>query len=496
MSELESWQLPELVAKSGVSWDGPVPKVPIRWVTDDSREVRPDTLFIAVKGAKCDGHRFIAEAVQKGARVILLEEDHPVPPPAVRCRVPQTRPLLGPLVHTFLKSPSERLKMVGVTGTNGKTTVTWILQHLLGAGGISCGLIGTICCRVGSREIPSKNTTPGAAALQGLLSEMVDSGTQACAMEVSSHALDQHRTDGIRWRSAVFTNLNPEHLDYHQTLERYLKAKLRLFEALGEDGCAVLNQADPASEQIRKVCRGKILTYSTQGGKADLTAKEIWTSLEGTVCDLTTPEGTFSVAWRLVGQHNVENLLAALGAVIGLGIPLKRVLPAVSHFSGVPGRLERMDDGNSFPVFVDYAHTDSALQRTLMQLQRAAPEKRILVVFGCGGDRDRAKRPRMGRVAATLAHRVIVTNDNPRSEDPEEIAREITEGLREGSAPWEILLDRREAIRKALESADGRWLVLIAGKGHETGQILKERTVAFDDRTVVRELLSREFSTL
>ena len=488
MSEARPWRLPDLLAASGVQCKGPVPDISIRQVTDDSRSVEKDALFVAVRGTRQDGHRFIAQAVDRGARVIVLEEDYPVPAGLFTVRVTSTRSDLANLAKVFFGAPSRGLKMVGVTGTNGKTTVAWLTQHLLERAGVRCGLIGTVCNRVGPRERPSENTTPGVVALQGLLAQMVKEGLGACAMEVSSHALDQHRTDGVEWACAVFTNLTPEHLDYHVTMERYLQAKLRLFEDLSPSSAAVVNREDPAWERIRLVTKAPVVTYGFQEG-ADLVAEEIHCSLEETACTIRTPEGTFPVAMRLVGRHNIENLLAALGAGMSLGIPVKRLLEGAASFVGVPGRLERIEEGQPFPVFVDYAHTEEALRRILTQL-RAVTSRRLVVVFGCGGDRDRTKRPRMGRVACELADRIVITSDNPRSENPLDIAREVAAGTRGSTTPCGIIVDRREAIRHALESADHRCLILIAGKGHETGQILGDQIIPFDDRVVVRELLN------
>lgn len=491
MSPVREQRLPELLAAAGVAMDRSVPDLPIREVTDDSRAVKKDALFVAVQGTHLDGHRFVAQAIERGAAAVVVEQEVPVPDPVVKIQVPSTRAVLGPLVHAFLGRPSEQLHVVGVTGTNGKTTVAWLAQHLLQTAGIPTGLIGTVCHRVGTDDRPSRNTTPGASELSGMLRQMADSGMKACAMEVSSHALDQHRTDGIRFRCAVFTQFSPEHLDYHRTIEEYLRAKLRLFEALGYQARAVINRDDPVWEKIRRCCKGPVLTFALKE-KADLTATEIRCSLEGTACTLQTPEGSFGIAWKPIGRHNLKNLLAALGAVMSCGVPLRKAMTGISTFAGVPGRLERVEGESSFPVLVDYAHTDGALAEVLKQL-KAVTTRRIVTVFGCGGDRDRTKRPRMGQVAAELSDRVIITSDNPRSEDPAAIAQEVAAGIRKLSrpAPWEIVLDRREAIRLALESADGKELVLIAGKGHETGQIVGDRVIPFDDRAVVKELLSR-----
>ncbi len=481
--------LKELLAAAGIPVDGSVPDRPITQVTDDSREVCPDALFVAVRGVGLDGHRFVETAVRRGAAAVLVEEDVEVPGGVAKVRVPSTRPMLGPLAHTFLGSPSERMRVVGITGTKGKTTVAWLTQHLLSASGLPCGLIGTVCHRVGDEQLPSVNTTPGAVALQGMLARMAESGQAACAMEVSSHALDQDRAAGIRWACGVFTNLAPEHLDYHGGMEQYLEAKLRLFRSLPEGALAVINRDDPSFIRVRGAIRGLSLMYSI-GGETELAAQEPQMSLEGTSFRLESPEGNFSVRSLLLGAHNLENLLAAFGAVRALGAPLRLAVEAAPDFRGVPGRLERIECGQAFPVFVDYAHTDGSLRRVLEQL-KGLSGRRILTVFGCGGGRDRGKRPRMGRAAAELSDRVIVTSDNPRSEDPEAIVQEILGGMGGVGAPAEVILDRREAIRAALESADEGWLVLIAGKGHEGAQIFADRSVPFDDRVVAREFLER-----
>ncbi len=484
------WRLPRLFKAAGIDPGVPVPDLPVCGVTDDSRAVKPGMLFVAVQGTQVDGHRFLSQAVERGARIVLMEQDYPVPPSVVKLRVKETQPLLGPLAHAFLGAPTKTLHVIGVTGTNGKTTVVWLTRHLLECAGISCGLIGTICHQVGAQEFPSGNTTPGGVALQTMFSQMLAQGQKACAMEVSSHALDQYRTDGIEWTCAVFTNLTPEHLDYHGTVENYLRAKLRLFENLGPNAIAMINRDDPAWERVRAAARGPVRTFGLEG-PADFSAGKIHCTLEETVCEIRTPEGTFPAAMGLIGRHNVQNLLAALGAAAAVGLPVKTALEGLASFPGVPGRLERIETGQPFPIFVDYAHTDGALRPILQQL-RAVTKRKILTVFGCGGDRDRTKRPRMGAVAAELSDRVIITSDNPRSEDPWAIAQEAAAGVQGFSIPCSVVLDRREAIQLALESADENWLVLIAGKGHETGQIIGKKRFPFDDRAVVRELLGEQ----
>jgi len=481
------WKLRDLLSAAGLPVEISVPDLPVTQVTDDSRAVRKGSLFVAVPGSASDGHAFVGRAVEQGASAVLVQKEIEIPAPAVKIRLSSTRAALGPLAHAFWGSCSERLKVIGITGTKGKTTVAWLTQHLLGFSGVPCGLIGTVCHDFGEGPSPSGNTTPGAIFLQKSLGRMLEKGLKACAMEVSSHALDQQRTDGIRWACGVFTNLAPEHLDYHATMEEYLRAKLRLFQALPEEACAVVHRDDPAWESVRRATRARVLSYGLKEG-ADLTARKIRASLEGTEAELCTPEGIIPVKSRLIGLHNMENLLAAVGAALAAGVPAERAAQGAAAFAGVPGRLERIECGQPFPLFVDYAHTDGALRRVLEQL-RDLSNRKILTVFGCGGDRDRAKRPRMGRAAAELSDRVIVTSDNPRSEDPGAIAREILAGAQGAGAPVQVILDRREAIRAALESADEKWLVLIAGKGHEEVQIFADRAIPFSDRAVARELL-------
>ena len=483
----KAWKLRELLSAAGLAVETSVPDLPVTQVTDDSRIVRKGALFVAIQGSAADGHAFADRAVEQGAAAVLVEREMTVPGPAVKIRVPSTRAALGPLAHLFWGSCSERLQVIGITGTKGKTTVAWLAQHILEKAGLPCGLIGTVCHNLGEGPTSSGNTTPGAVFLQQSLAKMEEKGLKACAMEVSSHALDQQRTDGIRWACGVFTNLAPEHLDYHPTMEDYLRAKVRLFEALPENACAVIHRDDPAWEEVRRATRARVLSYGLRAG-VDLSAEGIRASLEGTEGEIRTPEASVLFKSRLIGLHNVENLLAAVGAAMAVGVPAGQAAEAAAAFSGVPGRLERIECGQPFPIFVDYAHTDGALRRVLEQLRSLTPHK-ILTVFGCGGDRDRTKRPWMGRAATALSDRVIVTSDNPRSEDPAAIAREILAGAEGMGAPVQVILDRREAIRSALESVDEKWLVLVAGKGHEGAQIFADRAVPFDDRAVVRELL-------
>jgi UDP-N-acetylmuramoyl-L-alanyl-D-glutamate--2,6-diaminopimelate ligase len=480
------WGLRDLLAAAGLDRCRYVPNVWISHLTEDSRQVQPGSLFVAVRGEKVDGHEFISKALEAGARAVMVDRDGiSVPYPIVLVRVHSTRAVLGPLMHAFYGSPSLHLTVVGVTGTKGKTTVTWLIRHLLESCGIPCGVMGTIGAMWADRVRTFPHTTPDAGTIQRTLADMVGWGMQACAMEVSSHALDQHRTDGIRWGCAVFTNLDAEHLDYHRTLEAYRDAKRRLFADLMPNAVAILHRGDPSWSFMARGVRGRVVTYAVNQ-QADLEARNVRLSLHGTYFDLVKDGMRCPVETPLLGLHNVENILAALAVVETFQVPLEWAAHGLATFRGVPGRLERVEAGQPFPIFVDYAHTEGSLRYVLSQL-RQMTRRKILTVFGCGGDRDKSKRPRMGRVAALLSDLVIVTSDNPRSEDPAQIAQEILSGMEGLPTPVEVILDRRQAIQAALDYADERWVVLIAGKGHEDKQIFADCAIPFDDREVVRE---------
>ncbi len=485
-----SWRLNELLRAAGILVPENNPNPVITHLTDDSRAAGPGTLFVAVRGTSQDGHRYLKQAAQQGACAAVVEPGEQVPSDMVRIETISTRQIVGPLAQAYYEFPSRRLKVAGVTGTKGKTTVTWLAHYLLEAAGVPAGLIGTICNKIRSEEFPSQNTTPGAIELAALLARMVDNGVQACVMEVSSHALDQDRVRGVEWHAGVFTNLDGEHLDYHGTLENYLQAKLKLMQSLTKSATAIINADDPVSDQAVRAAAGAgvVWTYALKA-PALFHLKRFESSLAGTRCEWETPQGIVSVQTPLIGSHNMENWMAAAAILFSLGVPLEASAQGALKFPGVPGRLERVNAGQPFPVFVDYAHTEGSLRRVLEEL-RAIGKYRIITVFGCGGNRDKTKRPRMGRAAAELSDEVIITSDNPRREEPEQIAREVAEGARGLATPCRIILDRRGAIQKAIDSADERSLVLIAGKGHESGQIFASVTVPFDDRQVAREILS------
>lgn len=480
--------LEALLRASGLPIPRGLTSMEITGVTCDSRQVGPGNLFVAVRGVSQDGRRFIPEAVERGARVIVAEPGVTVPPRVAWIPVEDARAAVAALAHAWFGDPARDLTMIGVTGTNGKTTVTSLIQAFLERAGCPCGLIGTIEYRAGLRPLPSDQTTPGPVTLAALFSQMRQAALQACAIEVSSHALDQRRVAGIAFHVAVFTNASPEHLDYHRTFEAYVNAKSLLFTALPLWGTAVLNADDPASRVIRGKTRARVVTFGLQA-PADVRVVEATCTLDGSEATWVTPQGRFRSQTRLVGFHNLSNLAAAVAVGSVCEISPATMAEAIEAFPGVPGRLEPVVAGQPFPVFVDYAHTDDALEKVLSHVRRLGP-RRVIVVFGCGGDRDRTKRPRMGAVASRLADRVVITSDNPRSESPERIADAIVAGLTPGTS-YTVILDRAEAIRQALIEADAECVVVIAGKGHETTQIFADRTVPFDDRQVVRQVLAR-----
>jgi UDP-N-acetylmuramoyl-L-alanyl-D-glutamate--2,6-diaminopimelate ligase len=464
--------------------------VPVAAVTHDSRKAGPGSLFVAIRGTSTDGNRFVDAARKKGVAAVASEE--PARPGGPWLRVPDAREALAVLSAEVLGRPADALTLVGVTGTNGKTTTTYLIDAALRAAGKKTGLLGTVEYRIGGRLAEASRTTPESSDLQALFREMVGEGCTHAVLEVSSHSLDLKRVHGCAFSVAVFTNLTRDHLDFHGDMERYFLAKRRLFDTyLRPDGHALINLDDDRAPELIAASRGRVWTYSLNGGPADLQASHIRLSLDATTFRARTPAGDLDVRTPLLGRFNVENVLAALGAALALGLDADTALRGIASVAGVPGRLERVVAGQDFTVVVDYAHTDDALKNLLETVRELRP-RRLITVFGCGGDRDRTKRPLMGAVAARLSDVVVVTSDNPRSEPPEAILEEIRRGMNGGRrAEPHAIVDRREAIVRALEMAGPGDAVVIAGKGHETYQVLRDRTVPFDDRQVAREVLTR-----
>ncbi len=462
------------------------PAVEIAGLHYDSREVGPGTLFVAVPGERADGHAFAVQAFEKGASALVVERELSVPLP--QGVVPAVRPILGALATTFFGRPSESMVVVGVTGTNGKTTTTFMLERCLAAAGHTTGLLGTVEVHIGAETAPVVRTTPEAIDLQRTLALMRDSGVTAVAMEASSHGLELGRVNGTVFACGVFTNLTQDHLDFHGTMERYYRAKARLFNE-GLAARAVINLDDEFGRRLAASLRRPLVTYAI-GQPADVVARDLRLSRRGTTFRCVTPVGSADVDVPIPGRFNVENALAAVATCVALELPIESAVKGIAALEGVPGRIESIREGQPFGVFVDYAHTPDSLERVL-KATREVCGGRLVVVFGCGGDRDRAKRPLMGEIAAKLADHAIITSDNPRSESPERIIAQIEAGARSAGGAYEIEVDRRAAIVRAIARAEDGDVIVIAGKGHETGQQFADHTIPFDDRIVTREELRR-----
>ncbi len=475
--------------------DGPL-NVEVTGVQHDSRRVGSGNLFVALKGERTDGHRFIEQAVGQGAAGVIVQDEGFSAPRGATVRVADTTEALGRLAAAYYNFPSRSLKVAGVTGTNGKTTFTFLLKSILETHGTKTGLVGTIRYEIGERQIPADRTTPQSSDLQQLLAQMKNAGCAAAVMEVSSHSLVQKRVEGVEFDVGVFTNLTQDHLDYHKTMDEYFRSKSMLFKGLGaaskKNTTAVINVDDAYGVKLLKTIAKNIsvLTCSSRG-HGDIRASEISLSIKGTSFDVQTPKGSARVTLQLCGRYNVDNALAALGAALALDVPLDAAVKGLGKVEKVPGRLEAVKAGQPFDVFVDYAHTDDALKNVMTTL-RELIKGRMIVVFGCGGNRDTGKRPLMGKVAAQFADHALITSDNPRKEDPAAIARQIEEGFARSSTAHETILDRKDAIARALELAKSGDVVLIAGKGHETYQEFADTRVSFDDRECAASLLKQK----
>lgn len=485
----------------------------ITGVSIDSRTIKTGDLFIAIKGSRFDGHNFINEALSRGASALVINADCGLRiaelspfriPHSEFCipiiEVPDTIIALAQICDNFYEHPSGKLHIIGITGTNGKTTTSHIISSILKAEGYSAGMLGTINYIIGNRLIPATNTTPGALEVQSYLSQMVRLNMRFCVMEVSSHSLCQHRVDCVNFKVAVFTNLGSDHLDYHKTREDYFLAKLKLFKELSQNDYAIINIDDPCARRIIEFIktnnRANILTYGYSAG-ADIFATDLTLSPQGIKFMLQSPKGNIEIHSNLLGRHNIYNILASAGATLCLGMALETVRTGIETLQMVRGRLETVQNPYHFKIFIDYAHTPEALRCVLSVLKELGLY--IILVFGCGGDRDKTKRPLMGKIAAEYANFVYVTTDNPRSEDPHNIISEIEEGLKEMDfKDYELIIDRQDAIKEALRRAvsldNEKVCLLIAGKGHETYQILKDSVVPFDDRDIVKKALTTQMA--
>ena len=470
--------------------------VSIQDITADSRAVKPNSLFIALDGATVDGHNYIDKAVAAGAVAVIVSKPVTVPDDVCVITVSDTRQAMMVCVPYFFDYPANRMRMIGVTGTNGKTTTTHMIRHILKAQGHKVGVIGTVHIMIGDTSYPIHNTTPDVVDLQHILHQMVQENVEYCVMEVSSHALALGRVSGVEFDTAVFTNLTQDHLDFHKTFENYLAAKCKLFEQVSapnqvkNNKGAVINIDDFYGHRVMEKTTASTITYSTLG-KGTLNASDVHMSTKNSQYTVNYKGESYPVSMNTTGLFNVYNTLAAIGACLQEGISMEAIDTALKTFSSVPGRFELIEEGQDFAVVVDYAHTPDGLQN-ILETAKAIKENRIIIVFGCGGDRDATKRPIMGRIAAEYGDKIYVTSDNPRTEDPVQIVKDVEvgvkEALRDGTS-YEVIVDRREAINHAIHDAKAGDIVIIAGKGHENYQILKNETIHFDDREEARKAL-------
>lgn len=503
----------------------------IKGIAYHSKQIQEGFLFAALQGMEVDGHRFIGEAIERGAKALVFEEEMKIPmvgtglaqpkkdaasdpfPHVTMILVPNSRQALAKISSNFYGDPSSRMRLIGVTGTNGKTTTTYLLESIFKKAGWRVGVIGTINYRFGQKTIPAPNTTPESLDLQKILWEMLRERTSHVIMEVSSHGLDLERAFGCQFDGVVFTNFTSDHLDYHKTLAQYFESKKKLFfdyltRSRKERRFAVTNDDDPKGKEIVKGIDLPILHYG-MSPSCDITANQVVSSFEGLSCRVRTPKGDFAVHSKLIGDFNLYNILAAVAVGVGMDVPLGTIREGLEGLEGVPGRFEKVENKRGIHVIVDYAHTHDALERALLGLKgilenNLRDNRKMITVFGCGGDRDRTKRPLMGNVAGKHSDLAILTSDNPRTEDPLDILNEVEKGLRSLPIkewnPNEIKIwrtqrgylkipDRKEAIRMAIRLAQPSDTVLIAGKGHEDYQIIGKKKFPFDDRTEAKRAL-------
>jgi UDP-N-acetylmuramoyl-L-alanyl-D-glutamate--2,6-diaminopimelate ligase len=463
----------------------------IRQVVCDSRKVRTGALFFALHGAKADGNRFIQDAIKRGAVAIASEEQAPgkVPAGLTWVQVREARKALAIAAANFLGHPANALQLVAVTGTNGKTTTTSVVDAIVKASSAKTGLFGTIAYHTPLGDYPAPNTTPESVDLQGFFAEIRDAGGKYAVLEASSHSLAMDRLWGCHFQAAVFTNLTREHMDFHKTFEDYFAAKKRLFEGTGAGApeVAILNTDDEFGKRLAGLAK-KTITYGLESD-ADITTKKFQLTFDGLAFTAHTPNGKVHVVSRLVGRINVYNLLAAIGAAQALGLSNETIESGIRNLQSVAGRFQRIDLGQPFQVIVDYAHTDDALENLIRTARELNSKGRIITLFGCGGEKDRTKRPVMGEVTGRLSDLTILSSDNPRSEDPLKIISDIIVGLQKTGGKYLIEPDREKAIGMAMEEARSGDIVLLAGKGHENYQILADRTFEFDDREMARRAL-------
>jgi UDP-N-acetylmuramoyl-L-alanyl-D-glutamate--2,6-diaminopimelate ligase len=493
-----SIKLGALFEGADASISAPVGDLEIRQVACDSRKVRPRSLFFALHGAKADGNAFIRDAVARGAIAIASEEAAPpaLPASVAWIQVREARRALAVAAANFFGHPANALQLVAVTGTNGKTTTASLVDAIIKASGAKTGLFGTIAYHTPLGEYPAPNTTPESVDLQGFLAEIRDAGGRYAVLEASSHALAMDRLWGCQFTAAIFTNLTREHMDYHKTFEDYFAAKCRLFEGTGAQApeAGIVNVDDEYAKRLTGIAK-KTVTYGLESS-ADITTKKFHLSFNGLTFTAQTPKGKVQVASSLVGRINVYNILAAIGAAQVLSLSNETIESGIRNLETVSGRFQRIDLGQPFLVIVDYAHTDDALENLIRTARELNPKGRIITLFGCGGEKDRTKRPVMGEVTGRLSDLTILSSDNPRSEDPLKIISDIIVGLQKTGGKYLIEPDREKAVALAMDEARAGDIVLLAGKGHENYQMLAGGTIEFDDREVARRALrERGFGT-
>jgi len=457
----------------------------------DSREEQKDGLFVALPGFKFNGRDFIKDAMARGAKIIAKQgevrvlKNVSIPDNVCVLDVDDPKSFLHCIGQRFYGLPSNKIKSIGVTGTNGKTTVTYLIESIIHAATKRCGVIGTVNYRIGAKIIPAKNTTPGFLDNQRYLAQLAGLGVEYCVMEASSHALDQGRLEGIDFSARIFTNLTQDHLDYHKDMDNYFKAKSLLFKNPSSTSVSVINVDDDYGKRLCPKVVSRMLTYAIDT-PADVRAQNITYDLSGSRFEIVFPLGRIKIHTRFIGKHNIYNILAAFAWGLSQDLAPELIRRGIENLAHVPGRLEPVENNNGFFIFIDYAHTEDGLFNVLKSLRAVSSEK-IILVFGCGGDRDRTKRPKMAQAACCFADYSIVTTDNSRSEDPQAIINEVVVGFTKKN--YETCVDRKEAIDRALKLAQKNQIVLIAGKGHEDYQVFKDRTIVFNEREIVKECL-------
>jgi UDP-N-acetylmuramoyl-L-alanyl-D-glutamate--2,6-diaminopimelate ligase len=460
----------------------------IKGITCNSKDVKPGFVFVAIKGNRQDGSQYIKEAIAKGASLVVVQDKLAKLEIKEKTKflvVNDCRKFLATQSDKFYGFPSTKIRVVGITGTNGKTTISYLIEALAKESGLACGVIGTVNHRFGAKKIIAQNTTPGACELQSLLAQMQARQVKYCAMEVSSHALDQERVAKINFARAIFTNLTQDHLDYHKNLENYFQAKAKLFRFLPASSIAIINNDDKHSFRLKRLTKGRIITYGIDR-KSTVMARDIDFGIRSTQFSLVAPKINIRIKTNLVGRYNIYNILAAISWGISENLPIQGIKSAIEKFKNVPGRLQKVSCKKGFSIFVDYAHTPDALFNVISALRQLVPG-RIIVIFGCGGERDKLKRPKMGRVVTQLADYAIITSDNPRCECPEQIIKDIQKGINKNN--YCLVPERLSAIRAGLALAKKGDCLLIAGKGHENNQIFKNKVQYFNDRKVAQKCL-------